>query len=194
MGLLLPDVPEEYGGGGGTFAHEAVVIEELARAGVHFGVGAQSVVAHHVLAYGSEAQKRRWLPRLASGELIGAIGMTEPDSGTDLQAIRTLARKEGDHYVIDGSKTFITNGRQASLICLAGANPPRDRWSKGLSLIMIETAELTGYRVGRSLAKIGPACAGHVRAVLRRRARAGVEPARSRRRPGVVPIDGSTAL
>ncbi len=155
MGLLLPDVPEQYGGGGGTFAHEAVVIEELARAGVHFGVGVQSVVAHHILAYGSEAQKQRWLPRMATGELIGAIGMTEPDCGTDLQSIRTMARKDGDQYVIDGSKTFITNGRQASLVCLAVRTNADTHGPKALSLIVIETADLPGYRVGRSLDKIG---------------------------------------
>ena len=85
-GLLLPDVPEEYGGGGGTFAHEAIIIEELARSGVHFGFSIQSIVAHYILAYGSEEQRRRWLPRMASGELVGAVGLTEPSSGSDLQA------------------------------------------------------------------------------------------------------------
>ena len=155
MGLLLPDVPEEYGGGGGTFAHEAVVVEELARAGVHFGSGIQSIVAHYILAYGSEEQKQRWLPRMASGELVGAIGMTEPDAGSDLQAIKTTARSDGDHYVVDGSKTFITNGRQASLICLAVRTDPKAVGPKALSLLMVETPDLPGYRVGRSLEKIG---------------------------------------
>ena len=155
IGLLLPDVPEQYGGGGGTFAHEAVVIEELARAGVHFGFGVQSIVAHYILAYGSEEQKYRWLPRMSSGELVGAIGMTEPDCGSDLQAIKTMARKEADHYVIDGSKTFITNGWHASLVCLAVRTDPNVHGPKALSLVVLETRDLPGYRVGRPLEKIG---------------------------------------
>ena len=154
-GLLLPDVPEEYGGRGGTFAHEAVVVEELARAGIHFGFGVQSIVAHYILAYGSEEQKHRWLPRLARGELIGAVGMTEPDSGSDLQAIKTTARKEGDHFVIDGSKTFITNGWHAGLICLAVRTDANVSGPKALSLLVLETRDVRGYRVGRPLQKIG---------------------------------------
>ena len=90
-GMLLPGVPEEYGGGGGTLAHEIVVCEELARAGVHFGSGIQCIVARYILAYGSEAQKQRWLRRMASGELVGAIAMTEPGAGSDLSAIATTA-------------------------------------------------------------------------------------------------------
>lgn len=155
VGLLLPDVPEEYGGGGGTFAHEAVIIEELARAGVHFGFGIQSIVAHYILAYGNEEQRHHWLPRLARGELVGAIGMTEPDAGSDVQAIKTTARREGDHYLIDGSKTFITNGWHASLLCLAVRTDPKATGPRALSLLMIETKDLPGYRVGRSLEKIG---------------------------------------
>src|SRR4051812_32777876 len=93
-GLLLTDVPEEYGGGGGTFAHEAVVLEELARAGVAFGSGVQSMVAHYIAAHGTEAQKQQWLPRMAAGELVGAIAMTEPGAGSDLQGIRTIARRD----------------------------------------------------------------------------------------------------
>ncbi len=154
MGMLLPAVPEQYGGGGGTFAHEAVVVEELSRANLHLGFDIQSIVARYIFAYGSEEQKRLWLPHLASGEFIGAIGMTEPDCGSDLQSIKTTARREGDYYVIDGAKTFITNGVNASLVCLAvrtGSKPgPR-----ALSLLVIETRDLAGYRVGRSLAKIG---------------------------------------
>src|SRR5438105_2119473 len=155
VGLLLPDVPEDYGGGGGTFAHEAVIVEELARAGVHFGFGIQSIVAHYILAYGSEEQKHRWLPRMASGDLVGAIGMTEPDAGSDVQAIKSAARREGDQYVIDGSKTFITNGWHAGLVCLAVRTDPRAAGPKGLSLLMLETRDLPGYRVGRPLEKIG---------------------------------------
>jgi acyl-CoA dehydrogenase len=154
-GLLLPDVPEHYGGGGGSFAHEAVVIQELARAGVHVGFGVQSMVAHYILAYGSEAQKQRWLPRMASGALIGAIAMTEPDAGSDLQSLKTLARKDGDHYVVDGAKTFITNGHNANLVCLVVRTDPRATGPKALSLLIVETENLPGYRVGRPLHKIG---------------------------------------
>src|ERR1700752_2815585 len=118
-GLLLPDLPDQYGGGGGTFAHQAVVLEDLARAGVHFGAIIQSVVAHYLLAYGSEAQKCNWLPRLARGELVGAIAMTEPAAGADLQGFRAPPGRGGDDYVVNGSKTFITNGEMASLVCLA---------------------------------------------------------------------------
>jgi acyl-CoA dehydrogenase len=154
-GLLLPDVPAAYGGGGGTFAHHCVVIEELAQAGVHFGCGVQSIVAHYVLAYGSEAQKREWLPRMARGELVGAIAMTEPDAGSDLQGIKTTARRDGDEYVIKGSKTFITNGAHAGIVCLAVKTDSRIIGMKGISLVMVETRDLPGYRVGRSLEKVG---------------------------------------
>ena len=154
-GLLLADVPEEYGGGGGTFAHEAVVLEELARAGVHFGSSIQSIVAHYVLAYGTEEQKRTWLPRLARGELVAAIAMTEPGAGSDLQGIRTTARRDGDHYVINGSKTFITNGCYAGLVCLAVKTDPKAAGMKSISLLMVETKDLPGYHVGRALDKVG---------------------------------------
>jgi acyl-CoA dehydrogenase len=155
VGLLLPDVPEEYGGGGGTFASEAVIVDELARAGVHFGAGIQSIVAHYILSYGSEEQKYRWLPRMANGELVGAIAMTEFDAGSDVQAIKTSALREGDQYVINGSKTFITNGWHAGLVCLAVRTDPKATGPKALSLLMLETKNLPGYRVGRSLRKIG---------------------------------------
>ena len=154
-GILLTDLPEEYGGGGGSFAHEAIVLEELVHTGVHFGSSIQSIVGHYVLAYGSDEQKRTWLPRMARGELVGAIAMSEPAAGSDLQGIQTTARRDGDHYVINGSKTFITNGGHASLVCLAAKTDPRVTGLKGISLIMVETKDLPGYRVGRSLEKVG---------------------------------------
>jgi alkylation response protein AidB-like acyl-CoA dehydrogenase len=155
IGILLPDVPDQYGGGGGTFAHETVVLEELAREGVHFGASIQSVVAHYILAYGSEVQKRNWLPRMANGELVGAIAMTEPGAGSDLQGIKTVARRDGDDYVINGSKTFITNGRCAGIVCLAVKTDVTVTGLKGISLIVVETKNLSGYRVGNSLEKVG---------------------------------------
>jgi len=154
-GLLLTDVPEEYGGGGGSFAHEAVLLEELARAGVHFGSSIQSIVAHYILAYGSEEQKRKWLPRMARGEHVGAIAMSEPAAGSDLQGMQTTARRDGDHYVINGSKTFITNGWHASLVCVAVKTDTRIVGMKGISLIIVEARDLPGYRVGGSLEKVG---------------------------------------
>ena len=155
LGMLLPDVPEEYGGGGGTFAHEAVVVEELARAGIHIGFNIQSIVAHYILAFGDEAQKRRWLPGMARGELIAAIAMTEPDAGSDLQAIKTRARKADEDYLIDGSKTFITNGATANLVCLAVRTDPEAVGLKALSLLVFETKGLAGYQAGRALEKLG---------------------------------------
>jgi len=155
LGLLLADVPEKYGGGDGTFAYEAVILEELARTGIHFGTSIQSIVAHYVLAYGNEEQKHRWLPRMASGELIGAVGLTEPSSGSDLQSTKTIARKDGDYYVINGSKTFISNGWQAGIICLAVRTDPKAPGPRALSLLMVETKDLPGYKAGRPLEKIG---------------------------------------
>ncbi len=155
MGLLLADIPEAYGGAGATFAHECVVFEELQRANVtSFGKHVHSIVAHYVLAYGTEAQKRRWLPAMAAGDTIAAIAMTEPGAGSDLRGIRTRAVRTGDHYVVDGAKTFISNGHLADLVYLvvrtdAGAG------SRGLSLLMVETRDLPGFRRGRILDKIG---------------------------------------
>jgi acyl-CoA dehydrogenase len=155
MGLLLCDIPEAYGGSGGTFAHDCVVFEELAYAGVtSFGKHVHNICAHYVMAYGTEAQKRRWLPGLASGERIGAIAMSEPAAGSDLQGIRTRAVRRGDHYVIDGSKTFISNGQVANLICLVVKTDPGAA-AKGISLVMVETDGLAGFRRGRTLDKIG---------------------------------------
>jgi len=154
-GLLLLDVPAEYGGGGGDFRHEAIMYHELARRGIGaFGQGVHSMCAHYVLNHGTEEQKQRWLPRLAKGELIGAICMTEPGTGSDLKGIRTRAVKKGDHYVVDGGKTFITNGWLAGLLMLVVRTDPEDR-NRGLSILMVETRDLPGYRVGRVLDKMG---------------------------------------
>ena len=128
MGLLCLDLPVEYGCGGGDFRHEAVLYEELSRRALSgFGQGVHSMCAHYVFNYGTEAQKQRWLPRLAKGELIGAIAMTEPGAGSDLQGIRTRAVRDGDHYVLNGSKIFITNGGSASLLMLVTRTDPTER-------------------------------------------------------------------
>jgi acyl-CoA dehydrogenase len=154
-GILLPDVPEEYGGGGGNFAHEAVVNEELTTAGVNFGSGVQSIVGHYILSFGTEEQKRKWLPRMASGELVGAIAMTEPGAGSDLAGIKSAALRDGDEYVINGSKTFITNGRVANLVCVAVKTNPAAAGFHGMSLLMVETKQASGYSVGKAFEKVG---------------------------------------
>jgi acyl-CoA dehydrogenase len=154
-GLLCLDIPQEYGGGGGDFRHEAIVYEELNRRGISgFGQGVHSICANYVLNHGTEAQKKRWLPRLASGDLIGAIAMTEPAAGSDLRGVRTRAVREGDVYRINGSKIFITNGGSATLLMLLVKTDPEAR-KGGMSLIMVETEGLAGYRVGRVLDKMG---------------------------------------
>ena len=154
-GFLLMDVPAEYGGGGGDFRHEAVLYEELQRRGISgFGQGVHSIAAHYVLNHGSEAQKQRWLPRMARGELVGAIAMTEPGAGSDLKGIRTRAVRDGADYVVNGSKIFITNGSIATILMLVVRTDPADR-RRGLSILMVETEGLAGYRVGRVLDKMG---------------------------------------
>src|SRR5215471_18244293 len=155
-GLLCASMPEQYGGAGGTFAHEAVINREMALAGLDcFGAPLHSgIVAPYILHYGSEEQKRRWLPKLATGELVGAIAMTEPGTGSDLQGVRTTARKSGNGYVLNGSKTFITNGQHANLVVVVAKTDPKER-AKGVSLMVVETADAQGFRRGRKLKKLG---------------------------------------
>ncbi len=153
--MLLPDVPKEYGGGGGSFAHEAVVREELLDAGVHFGASVHNIVAHYILEFGSDSQKKSLLPRMARGEAVAAIAMTEPGAGSDLQGVKTTARRDGGDYIVNGSKTFITNGALASILCVVVKTDPKAAGPNGMSLLLIETKDLAGYRVGRTLEKLG---------------------------------------
>ena len=154
-GLLCPAIPEAYGGGGGSRLHSAVLIEEVARAGASgIGFGLHSdIVAPYILAYGSEEQKRRWLPPMARGEVIGAIAMTEPGAGSDLQAVRATALRDGEELVINGQKTFITNGQNADLVIVVAKTDP-SAGAKGTSLLLVET-DRAGFKRGRNLEKIG---------------------------------------
>ncbi|OQQ26189.1 acyl-CoA dehydrogenase [Prescottella equi] len=156
LGLLCCSIPEEYGGGGGTFAHDLAVFEAQGYAGdLAFGVSVHSgIVAHYVNEYGTEEQKRAWLPGMASGEILGAIGMTEPGAGSDLKAIRTTAVRDGDHYVVNGSKTFITNGSSADMIVLAVKTDPK-AGARGVSLLIVDLRDCPGFTVGRVLDKVG---------------------------------------
>jgi acyl-CoA dehydrogenase len=156
LGLLCCSIPAEYGGGGGTFAHDLIVVESQARAGetawgnsVHSGI-----VAHYILAYGTDDQRCRWLPKLASGELISAVAMTEPGVGSDLKNIRTRAARDGGEYVIDGAKTFITNGHTADLIVVA-TKTDAEAGARGISLLVVEAEGCRGLVRGRILDKVG---------------------------------------
>ncbi|MBX3570520.1 MAG: acyl-CoA dehydrogenase family protein [Rhizobiaceae bacterium] len=155
-GLLCASMPEQYGGAGGTYAHESAIIEAIGHAGVDgFGIVLHNaIVAPYILHYGSEEQKEKWLPRLATGELIGAIAMTEPGAGSDLQGVKTRAEKDGNQYRINGSKTFITNGQHANLIVVVTKTDPA-QGARGTSLIVVETDGADGFERGRNLDKIG---------------------------------------
>ena len=157
LGLLCADIPAEHGGGGGDFRHEAILYEEAARRSLTgFNSSVHSIVAHYLLNHGTTDQKARFLPRLCRGELVGAIAMTEPGAGSDLQGIRTRAVRadDADDYIVNGSKTFITNGFLAGLVLLVVKTDPT-QGARGTSILIVETAGLSGYRVGRLLNKIG---------------------------------------
>ena len=155
QGLLCASMPEEYGGAGADRLYSIVVMEELARAGATgpgFSLHSE-IVAPYILRYGSEEQKRRYLPKMATGEFIGAIAMTEPGTGSDLQGVRTSAIKDGNELVVNGSKTFITNGQMADVVIVVAKTDPT-KGAKGTSLVLVE-AGTEGFRKGRNLDKLG---------------------------------------
>ena len=155
LGFLCTDIPEQYGGAGGDFRHEAVFFEEMARRGLTgMSTGVHSIVAHYFLNHGTEEQRQRFLPRMARGEIVGAIAMTEPGAGSDLQGIRTRAERRGDTFVINGSKTFITNGFLSGVVLVVVKTDPA-QGARGTSILIVETSGCAGFRVGRVLDKIG---------------------------------------
>lgn len=155
-GLLGLSTPSDYGGAGGDFRHEVVLMNEIGRRGFEgWDVTLHNaIVAPYIETYGSEEQKRHWLPRLASGEYISAIAMTEPGTGSDLRAIKTSARRDGNHYVINGQKTFVTNGQNADLILVVAKTDPK-AGAKGVSIILVDAADAEGFERGRNLDKMG---------------------------------------
>jgi len=157
-GLLCADVPEAYGGIGATFRFSSAIVEELCRLGFNsIGVSVSvhsDIIAHYIVNHGTEAQKQHYLPKMVTGECIGAIGMTEPGAGSDVQAIRTQARRDGDGFLIDGQKTFITNGQHCDLVVLAARTNMQERGAKGTTLFLAD-ADNEGFQRGRNLEKIG---------------------------------------
>jgi acyl-CoA dehydrogenase len=155
LGFLCTSMPEQYGGGGADFRYEAVMIEEFARQGLS-GPGFSlhnNIVAPYILHYGSEEQKKTWLPKMAKGEVVTAIAMTEPGTGSDLQNVKTTAVRDGNELVVRGQKTFITNGQNCDLVIVVAKTDPKGG-AKGTTLVLVET-EREGFRRGRNLEKIG---------------------------------------
>ncbi|KQP19330.1 acyl-CoA dehydrogenase family protein [Pseudorhodoferax sp. Leaf265] len=155
-GLLCPGISGDYGGGGGNFLHEVVAFSEQVRLlcsglgnAVHSGI-----VAHYIENFGTEHQKKRWLPKMATGELVAAIAMTEPGAGSDLQSIRTSAVRDSSHYIVNGAKTYISNGQLADLVCVVAKTDPA-AGAKGISIVVVEVESSPGFQRGRALEKIG---------------------------------------
>ncbi|WP_221793971.1 acyl-CoA dehydrogenase family protein [Aquisediminimonas sediminicola] len=155
-GILGLSTSAEYGGIGGDFRHEVVLMREIGLRGFEgWDVTLHNaIIAPYIETYGSEAQKQKWLPRIASAEAISAIAMTEPGAGSDLQGVKTTARRDGDHYVINGSKTFISNGQNADLILMVVKTDP-SAGARGVSLILVDANDAEGFERGRNLDKIG---------------------------------------
>lgn len=162
-GLLCASIPEAYGGAGGDFSHEAVIYDAMMRGGAAASIAGgnavhSQIVAHYILNYGTQAQKQRWLPAMASGDLVAAIAMTEPGVGSDLQSVKTTAIADGDDYIVNGSKTFITNGQHADIVIVVCKTDPKER-ARGISLVVVEVETekepTAGFSRGRNLEKIG---------------------------------------
>ncbi|MFP3979503.1 MULTISPECIES: acyl-CoA dehydrogenase family protein [Marinobacter] len=155
LGFLCPTMPEEYGGVGADFRYSAVIMEEVSRAGLS-GIGwtlHSDIVAPYILNHGSEEQKKHYLPKMATGEMITAIAMSEPGAGSDLQGVKTTALKDGDNYILNGSKTFITNGQMADLVIVVAKTDPKEG-AKGISLLLVES-DSEGFQKGQNLNKVG---------------------------------------
>jgi len=154
QGFLCMDMPEQYGGGGLDFSFSALVLERCRYHGIDFGIAVHSdIVAPYLLKYGSEAQKQKYLPKMATGEWVGAIGMSEPSAGSDLKSLKTIAMDMGDHYLVNGSKTFITNGYVSEFVCCA-VRTNKGTPEEGISLLLIDRS-LEGYTTGQPFDKIG---------------------------------------
>jgi acyl-CoA dehydrogenase len=155
-GFLGISLPEQYGGGGGDFRYDVVLIDQVVRQDISgFSVSLHNgIVAPYVATHGTDEQKARWIPRLSNGDLIAAVAMSEPNTGSDLQKLRTTAKRDGDGYRINGQKTFITNGQLANFIVVAAKTDPQ-AGGKGISLLVVETNKAEGFRRGRNLDKIG---------------------------------------